>query len=274
MLVTTADRAKAAVEKLLNDGYVAVANLVGICVIDKDMADSFISDIPVFANKDNILDYACKNLVDEVLFDRNEYYVRPDIKLQEGVLEMGITTHTKIYETENERNWQRTAERYGPYTVLTRSIKLITRREQIVKSLLDFFTSLVGSLVAIIIIIIIGPIIYIQSPGPILFKQERVGMNGRRFKMYKLRSMVINADEMKAQLLDQNRVSDGMMFKLDWDSKVIGNKILPDGTRKTGIGEFIRKTSLDEFPQFFNVLLGEHSIFVTTTVNCTKGCFA
>lgn len=65
--------------------------------------------------------------------------------------------------------------------------------------------------------------------------------------------MKLNAEAEKEKLQSQNRVSDGMMFKIEWDPRVIGNVELPDGTRKTGIGEFIRKTSLDEWPQFFNV---------------------
>lgn len=70
----------------------------------------------------------------------------------------------------------------------------------------------------------------------------------------------MDAEERKAELMSQNKMSDGRMFKLDFDPRVIGNKILPDGTRKTGIGEFIRKTSLDEFPQFWNVLNGSMSL--------------
>ena len=109
---------------------------------------------------------------------------------------------------------------------------------------------------ALLIMAIVGPIIKKQSPGPILFAQERVGQNGKHFKMYKIRSMRLDAEEHKKELMEQNRVKDGMMFKLDFDPRIIGNEILPDGTKKTGIGEFIRKTSLDEFPQFFCVLTG------------------
>ena len=75
--------------------------------------------------------------------------------------------------------------------------------------------------------------------------------------------MKLNAEAEKEKLQAQNRISDGMMFKIEWDPRVIGNEELPDGTRKTGIGEFIRKTSLDEWPQFFNVLKGEMSLVGT-----------
>ena len=111
-----------------------------------------------------------------------------------------------------------------------------------------------------IIVLFVGPAIYISSPGPIFFSQERVGKNGKKFKMYKFRSMYMDAEERKKELMKENRVSDGMMFKMDFDPRVIGNKILPNGEKKTGIGDFIRKTSLDEFPQFFNVLKGDMSL--------------
>ena len=85
--------------------------------------------------------------------------------------------------------------------------------------------------------------------------------------MYKFRSMYMDAEERRAELMAQNKMSDDRMFKIDFDPRVIGNKILPDGTRKTGIGEFIRKTSLDEFPQFWNVLNGDSGIIGTTKKN-------
>lgn len=108
-----------------------------------------------------------------------------------------------------------------------------------------------------------APIIRKESPGPVFFKQERVGKNGKKFQIYKFRSMYLDAEERKKELMAQNRIGDGMMFKLDWDPRIIGAKILPDGTHKKGIGNFIREHSLDEFPQFINVLKGEMSLVGT-----------
>lgn len=128
---------------------------------------------------------------------------------------------------------------------------------------MDIVGGLVGCLFTLIIMIFVGPAIYIASPGPIFFSQERVGRNGRKFKMYKFRSMYMDAEERKNELMAQNKIGDGMMFKMDFDPRIIGNKVLPNGKKKTGIGQFIRKTSLDEFPQFFNILVGDMSLVGT-----------
>ena len=103
-----------------------------------------------------------------------------------------------------------------------------------------------------ILCLFIGPIIFIKSPGPIFFKQERIGENGRRFYIYKFRSMYLDAEERKKELMAKNNIKDGMMFKMDNDPRII-----------KGIGHFIRNHSLDEFPQFWNVLKGDMSLIGT-----------
>ena len=102
-----------------------------------------------------------------------------------------------------------------------------------------------------------------EDGGPAIFKQERIGRFGRPFNIYKFRSMYLDAEERKQELMEQNRVEDGMMFKLEFDPRIIGCKKRADGTIKKGVGNYIRDWSLDEFPQFFNVLKGDMSIVGT-----------
>ena len=153
--------------------------------------------------------------------------------------------------------------RIGPYTVATTSMNYASVSQLILKRAVDIVGGFLGCLMTGILFLFVAPAIYISSPGPIFFSQERVGKNGKKFKMYKFRSMYMDAEARKAELMKQNKLGDGKMFKMDFDPRVIGNRVLPDGTHKTGIGEFIRKTSIDEFPQFFNVLKGDMSIVGT-----------
>lgn len=170
------------------------------------------------------------------------------------LVETGVTIHLNLARTENILGKRQFTEQIGNYTVLTTAMNYASTKQLLAKRLMDITGGLVGCVLTGIIFIFVAPAIYISSPGPIFFAQERVGKNGKKFKMYKFRSMYMDAEARKAELMKQNKMSDAKMFKLDFDPRVIGNKILPDGTRKTGIGDFIRRTSLDEFPQFFNVL--------------------
>lgn len=86
----------------------------------------------------------------------------------------------------------------------------------------------VECILTLVICIFIGSTIYITSPGPIFFSQVRVGKNGKKFKMYKFRSMYLDAEERKAELMKHNKLWDGKMFKLDFDHRVIGNKVMSD----------------------------------------------
>ena len=176
--------------------------------------------------------------------------------------EMALPTHYHVASVGDSES-KRIVEKVGGTTVITTTINYATPTQLFAKRCLDILGGLVGSALALLIMLVFGPQIKKASPGPILYTQERIGRNGKRFKMMKIRSMYLDADERKKELMEQNRVKDGMMFKLDFDPRIIGNEILPDGTKKTGIGEFIRRTSLDEFPQFFNVLLGQMSLVGT-----------
>ena len=154
-------------------------------------------------------------------------------------------------------------KKVGSYTVLTTSLNLCILWAAFLKRLMDICGGLVGCIFTGIITIFVMPRHLPSIPGPIFFSQERVGKNGKKFKMYKFRSMYMDAEARKAELMKENKLGDGKMFKMDFDPRVIGNKVLPDGSHKTGVGDFIRRTSLDEFPQFFNVLKGDMSIVGT-----------
>ena len=130
----------------------------------------------------------------------------------------------------------------------------------VVKRIIDFLFALILLIPGCIIMLPLAIWVKLDSPGPVLYKAVRGGYHNQPFYIYKFRSMYMDAEERKAELMKDNKLGDGKMFKLDFDPRVIGNKILPDGTHKTGIGDFIRRTSLDEFPQFFNVLRGDMSI--------------
>ncbi|MDU4912097.1 sugar transferase [Clostridium baratii] len=115
------------------------------------------------------------------------------------------------------------------------------------KRFIDVIGAFLGLVVLSPIILIISILIKLDSNGPILFSQDRVGKDKKVFKMYKFRSMVVNAEELKSKLKEQNEMS-GPMFKMKEDPRV------------TKIGKFIRKTSIDELPQLINVIKGEMSL--------------
>jgi exopolysaccharide biosynthesis polyprenyl glycosylphosphotransferase len=98
------------------------------------------------------------------------------------------------------------------------------------------------------ILLAIAIIVKLDSPGPFFYKQERVGLHGRRFKALKFRTMYINADQLQKELEARNEMQDGVLFKMKDDPRI------------TKVGKFLRRSSLDELPQLFNVLLGEMSL--------------
>ena len=261
LIITSEDAAEQVVVNMKENNY-ARYTLAGVAVIDADWTGKKVHGVPVVANEETAAMYVCQEWIDEVLIVISEVLPYPS-ELIEQLTETGVTIHLNLAKITNVPGKKQFVEKVGNYTVLTTSINYASSKQLMLKRLMDIAGGLVGCILTGIICVFVGPAIYIASPGPIFFAQERVGKNGKKFKMYKFRSMYMDAEERKAELMKDNKLGDGKMFKLDFDPRVIGNKILPDGTHKTGIGDFIRRTSLDEFPQFFNVLRGDMSIIGT-----------
>jgi len=118
------------------------------------------------------------------------------------------------------------------------------------KKILDLAAGFVGLVLFLAMYPFVGLAIKLDSPGPVFFKQTRVGMHGRKFTIYKFRSMVVDADRKKKELLDNSEMN-GPIFKITDDPRI------------TRVGRFFRITSLDEFPQFLNVVKGEMSLVGT-----------
>ncbi len=115
------------------------------------------------------------------------------------------------------------------------------------KRILDVFFSLLALIVLSPVCLISMIAIYIEDPGPVIFKQVRIGRNGRKFTILKFRSMCVNAEELKAQIMSQN-IGQGANFKFENDPRI------------TRVGRFLRKTSIDELPQLFNIVKGDMAI--------------
>ena len=261
LLVCTQTNAAKTVKNILDNNY-GVYQISGLVLEEPGCVGMEIGGVPVVAEVETVSAYAQKNWVDEVFINLPETAEYPR-KLMDDFVTMGVTVHLNLSQVTHAPGRVQIVEKVGNYTVLTSSMNYSTTKQAFLKRAMDIAGGLVGCLICILLVILVGPVIYLSSPGPIFFTQERIGKNGKHFKMYKFRSMYMDAEERKKELMAQNRHGGALMFKLDFDPRIIGNKILPDGTRKTGVGQFIRSTSIDEFPQFFNVLKGDMSLVGT-----------
>ncbi|MBP3685285.1 MAG: sugar transferase [Oscillospiraceae bacterium] len=261
LIVTTLENAGKVIRNIKGSNYGTYA-LTGLVIMDTDYPGDEIQGVPVVANAQTVSDYAQKHWVDEVFVDLPESVLFPQ-KLVDSFITMGVTVHLNLTRSSNIPGKIQLVEKVGTYNVLTTTMNYATTKQAMFKRCMDIAGGLVGCLICAVLFVFVAPAIYIASPGPIFFTQERIGKNGKRFKMYKFRSMYMDAEARKAELMKQNKMNGGLMFKLDFDPRIIGNKVLADGTRKTGIGQFIRSTSIDEFPQFFNVLKGDMSLVGT-----------
>lgn len=247
IVATSSDIVQNVVDTILMNQY-SDFKITGIAILDQDMRGTHINNIPIVATSDDVLDYVKNNIVDEVFINLSRELELTDA-LVNGCINMGAAVHLNLMWSSRTIT-DKTVQNFGGYMVLSQSIKMATPRQLFFKRLIDICGGIVGVFVTALVTILVAPIIYAQSPGPIFFSQVRVGKNGRKFKIYKFRSMYTDAEERKKELMAQNEMS-GFMFKMKNDPRIFP------------FGAFMRKTSIDELPQLLNVLKGDMSLVGT-----------
>ncbi len=205
--------------------------------------------VPVWGPLVDLEKFVKSKVVDEIIFalDRiDPEEVSEQIRLCE---KLGVPTRfsLELFDLQNSRV---TFSHMDQVPLLTFYTTLRTPFETFVKRVMDIAIAVIGLIIALVLFPFIAVGIRRQSPGPILFKQLRVGENGRLFRCYKFRTMHLDAEARKAELLGQNQMQ-GPLFKIENDPRVFP------------FGSFMRRTSLDELPQFFNILRGDMSVVGT-----------
>lgn len=248
MVITDYDSAQELLPDLLkNTDY--DYEITSLTILDRDVEFTYIHEIPVVANAVDMLDIARQLPLDEVFL----YLPGEDRNVIKQIImdfeTMGIVCHYNLDVADLDVR-ARSLGNFGGFTVITYELNPIDYKHRMIKRAIDIVGSLAGLLITAVIFPFVALAIKIDSRGPVLFSQVRVGKNGRRFKIYKFRSMHMDAEERKKELEEQNEIK-GLMFKMGDDPRV------------TRVGKFIRKTSIDELPQFFNVLKGDMSLVGT-----------
>ncbi len=256
LLISSEGRINVSVRNLLQKKY----REFRICAISipesRGREERIDIDVPVLYGKQTLFEYIRGGIVDEVLIDTFEEQKHLQ-ELIDTFLAMGVTVHVGMGFLPEELPNQ-SMERIGEEYVVTSAVHATSAFLLAVKRFMDIAGSLAGLVLTGIAFIFVAPLIKRASPGPVFFKQDRIGKNGRVFRIYKFRSMNLDAEEQKAGLMGQNEIN-GLMFKMENDPRIIGAEKGPG----KGIGNFIRRTSIDELPQFWNVLKGDMSMVGT-----------
>ena len=231
--------------------------ICGVVLMDGKKAGSVL-EIPVVAEPAAAADYICANWIDEV------YIAVPEgspqlTELTDHCAEMGVTVHRELPGPAGAQGEQR-MEKMAQRAVLTSSIRMAKPWQLAVKRCIDFLAGLILSIPAALAIVILTPVIKSISSGPVLLRQERIGQNGRKFRVLSIRTMYMDA---KRRMREWREKYPDRKLTLENDPRLIGNRTLKDGTERHGIGVFIRKLSLDMLPQAFNLLAGQMSLVGT-----------
>lgn len=220
-------------------------NLIGYVAINETKEEGYLGDM---SQLEHIIH---ENAIDQVYVMSKQNGVSEMVQNCLSLcLEMGVIAKVVMnsYQTDGAKCY---VDREGTYPVITYHNISLNVFKRATKRLIDIFGAVVGIILFSPIMCVTSLAIKCDSRGPVIFKQKRVGMNGRIFYMYKFRSMCVDAEERKHELLLANEMDTCLMFKMEDDPRV------------TRVGKIIRKTSIDELPQFFNVLLGNMSLVGT-----------
>ena len=216
---------------------------------NKATSEWYIGDVHVHHGIHNLVGRLITDPFDEVLINTPNIPQNAMKDIILGFEEMGVTTHYNM-ELPGISKAHTQFDDYMGYSVITYCMNRTSYKRLFIKRVFDIIGGFVGLVLTGIITLFLAPAIKLDSKGPVFFSQTRIGKNGRRFKIYKFRSMYTDAEDRLKELQSQNEVK-GLMFKMENDPRV------------TKVGVFIRKTSLDEFPQFLNVLKGDMSLVGT-----------
>ena len=210
------------------------------------LIDKYSSSIKVVKKTMSMSCLIKSQIVDEVFYCKNHFNSSEITHIMDACKEVGIVFRLSSQLINNSAK-PNEIHSFNQTPFITYHNKPANEFALSWKYIFDFSFSLFVIILWMPIFLLIGVVIKFTSKGPIIFRQKRVGLHGREFYIYKFRTMLVDAEKMQAQLMDQNEVS-GPVFKIKNDPRI------------TGVGKFLRKTSMDELPQFFNVLKGDMSL--------------
>ena len=258
-VVTTSDRAERLIPEIQKDWS---RRVVGVSLLEATPAaiSTRVCGVEVKATFDDFMDWIRREALDEVYVDVPMDSGESFIPYLDEMESMGLTVHFRLplldrieeacCDETSAARLSRSLGRCAGGNIVTMGTVELQLRDQIAKRCMDVVGAVIGCIISIPIIAVVAIPLKLESPGPLFFKQKRVGRNGRYFYIHKLRSMYVDAEARKKELMAQNEMN-GLMFKMEDDPRV------------TKVGKFIRRTSIDELPQFFDVLRGDMSLVGT-----------
>lgn len=228
--------------------------VTALALMDTDLPETEKKDlsyhgIPVIAFASDLYDCLQETVLDEVMI----YLPNHSNKLIGSMIQKfetaGIVVHVNI-DPYDHLITHKMSESFAGFSVMTYSLSDYDFHRMAIKRIMDIIGAIIGLAVTLILTPFIAIAIKTDSKGPVFYRQKRIGLNGRKFNMIKFRSMYADADKQKEDLQNSNEMN-GPIFKISDDPRI------------TRVGKFLRRTSLDELPQFYNILIGQMSLVGT-----------